>query len=130
MALMVKAQAHGDNVGWHFDGCESVVSIMLQRADEGGAFEYAPFIRDDADENYEAVQVDGACMCMGVATCISAWTCACACASLHAHPALLPCACAVRRRSSKVVSLPRRSRRCRWTQAPSTCSAGIAPSIV
>ena len=56
MALMVKAQECGDNVGWHFDGCESVVSIMLQASVEGGAFEYVPFIRSETDENYGHVQ--------------------------------------------------------------------------
>lgn len=29
---------------------------MLQKAEAGGAFEYAPFIRHDDDENYSAVQ--------------------------------------------------------------------------
>jgi hypothetical protein len=45
----------GDNHGWHFDLNDFVVSILLQAPDAGGTFDFAPNIRDDANENYPAV---------------------------------------------------------------------------
>lgn len=45
----------GDEHGWHFDGNDFVVSLLLQSAEEGGVFEFAPGIRDDGDENYDGV---------------------------------------------------------------------------
>lgn len=41
---------------WHFDGNEFTVSILVQRADAGGVFEYVPDIRRPGHENYERVQ--------------------------------------------------------------------------
>ena len=35
----------GDQLQWHFDQTDFVVSLALQDADEGGDFEVAPFIR-------------------------------------------------------------------------------------
>ena len=35
---------------WHYDGSDFVVTLKLQNADEGGEFEYAPFIRGPCDE--------------------------------------------------------------------------------
>ena len=46
----------GDQHGWHFDGNDFVVSLLLQRGEEGGAFEFAPGIRTTDDENYDAVR--------------------------------------------------------------------------
>jgi len=40
---------------WHFDGNEFTVSVLVQRADEGGIFEYVPNIRNPKEENYERV---------------------------------------------------------------------------
>ena len=47
---------------WHFDGNEFTVSILVQKADEGGVFEYVPNIRTPEAENYEHIQhiLDGA----------------------------------------------------------------------
>jgi hypothetical protein len=45
----------GDNHGWHFDLNDFVVSILLQAPKAGGTFDFAPNIRDDADENYAGV---------------------------------------------------------------------------
>ncbi|HEV7179216.1 MAG TPA: hypothetical protein VGN11_05060 [Candidatus Baltobacteraceae bacterium] len=45
----------GDQHGWHFDRNDFVVSLLLQGTEEGGVFEFAPFIRSDNDPNYEAV---------------------------------------------------------------------------
>ena len=41
---------------WHFDGNEFTVSILVQRAESGGVFEYVPDIRSPGEENYERVQ--------------------------------------------------------------------------
>ena len=45
----------GDHHGWHFDGNDFVVSLLLQNADRGGRFEYAPYVRSEDDENYDEV---------------------------------------------------------------------------
>jgi hypothetical protein len=41
---------------WHFDGNEFTVSILVQKADGGGVFEYVPDIRAHRCENFEQVQ--------------------------------------------------------------------------
>ena len=41
---------------WHFDGNEFTVSILAQKADEGGVFEYVPNIRRPDQNNYEQIQ--------------------------------------------------------------------------
>jgi len=46
----------GQYFPWHFDGNEFTVSLLVQAADEGGIFEYAPNIRRPDDECYDAVQ--------------------------------------------------------------------------
>lgn len=46
----------GDEHGWHFDGNDFVVSLLLQAAENGGAFEFAPGLRSDEDENFEGVR--------------------------------------------------------------------------
>jgi len=46
----------GDELGWHFDQSEFSVTLMIQRADRGGEFEYVPMIRSPEDERYEAVR--------------------------------------------------------------------------
>ncbi len=40
---------------WHFDGNEFTVSILAQKAEQGGVFEYVPNIRNRSAENYEAI---------------------------------------------------------------------------
>ena len=45
----------GDELQWHFDQTDFVVSLALQDADEGGDFEVAPLIRDADDERYDDV---------------------------------------------------------------------------
>ncbi len=45
----------GDCNGWHFDSTDFVVSILLQAADQGGAYHYVPNLRSDADDNLEQV---------------------------------------------------------------------------
>ncbi len=41
---------------WHFDSGNMVTTLLLQEPEGGGVFEYAPAIRTDSDENFEAVQ--------------------------------------------------------------------------
>lgn len=45
----------GQELGWHFDVSTFVVTLTLNEAERGGAFEYVPFLRSDAAENYDAV---------------------------------------------------------------------------
>jgi hypothetical protein len=46
----------GDELGWHFDQSEFSVTLMIQRAERGGDFEYVPLIRTPDDERYEDVR--------------------------------------------------------------------------
>ena len=46
----------GDELGWHFDQSEFSVTLMIQRAEEGGDFEYAPMVRTPDDERYDDVR--------------------------------------------------------------------------
>jgi hypothetical protein len=41
---------------WHFDSGTMVTTLLLQEPEAGGIFEYAPAIRSEADENFDAVQ--------------------------------------------------------------------------
>ncbi len=41
---------------WHFDGNEFTVSILVQKAESGGVFEYVPDIRAPGEENFERVR--------------------------------------------------------------------------
>jgi len=46
----------GDEHGWHFDGNDFVVSLLLQSSESGGAFEFAPNIATETEPNYDAVR--------------------------------------------------------------------------
>ena len=54
-SLNYTVMAEGDELGWHFDACELVASILLRSAEAGGAFEYIPAVRTAEDENFPAV---------------------------------------------------------------------------
>jgi hypothetical protein len=41
---------------WHFDSNEFAVSLLTQKAEEGGEFQYVPQIRTPGNENYSNVQ--------------------------------------------------------------------------
>jgi hypothetical protein len=45
----------GCQTGWHFDVATFVVTLLLQSPEGGASFEFAPFIRGDGGENYDAV---------------------------------------------------------------------------
>ena len=47
--------AQGDELGWHFDACELVASILLRPAEAGGMFQYIPAVRTADDEKFSAV---------------------------------------------------------------------------
>ena len=55
LSLTLKIAGPGDTDGWHYDGNDGVVSLLLQKPDAGGQFEYAPYIRTPNDERYDAL---------------------------------------------------------------------------
>ena len=61
-ALNLAVMRDGDELAWHYDQTDFVVSIALQSSERGGEFEVAPWIRNADDENYGAVArvLDGA----------------------------------------------------------------------
>jgi hypothetical protein len=54
-ALNLAVMAEGDELQWHFDQTDFVVSLAIQSAEVGGDFDVAPRIRSATDENYEGV---------------------------------------------------------------------------
>lgn len=54
-ALNLAVMVDGEELQWHFDQTDFVVSLALQDADRGGDFEVAPMIRSADDERYDAV---------------------------------------------------------------------------
>lgn len=46
----------GDELGWHFDDADFVVTLMLQAPESGGVFEFAPMLRREDDRNDEGVR--------------------------------------------------------------------------
>ena len=55
-ALVLQFYKPGGKLAWHFDRSKYSTILQLQAADEGGFFEAAPGIRDDENENYDAVR--------------------------------------------------------------------------
>ncbi|MGA9412927.1 MAG: hypothetical protein WBV78_21110 [Roseobacter sp.] len=53
--VIVNAAVEGNGFPWHFDTNNFTVTLALQNAERGGAFEYAPMIRSSSDENFEEV---------------------------------------------------------------------------
>lgn len=54
-ALNLAVMDDGDELQWHFDQTDFVVSLAVQPSERGGDFEVAPLLRSAADERYEAV---------------------------------------------------------------------------
>lgn len=54
-ALNLAVMGDGDELQWHFDQTDFVVSLALQDAEAGGDFEVAPQIRTADDEHYDDV---------------------------------------------------------------------------
>jgi len=46
----------GGILPWHFDSCEFTLSIMIQKPEKGGIFEYCPNIREPGNENFKEVK--------------------------------------------------------------------------
>ena len=55
-SLNISVMEEGGCQQWHFDSGNMVTTLLLQEPEGGGVFEYAPSIRSDDDENFEAVQ--------------------------------------------------------------------------
>jgi hypothetical protein len=55
-ALEIAIFEDGDELGWHFDNSEFSVTVMYAQSQAGGHFDYRPWLRDEHDENYPAVQ--------------------------------------------------------------------------
>ena len=53
--VIVNAAGEGNGFPWHFDTNNFTVTLALQNAEQGGAFEYAPMIRSSDDENFDEV---------------------------------------------------------------------------
>jgi len=53
-SLNYTVMTEGDELGWHFDACELVASILLRPPETGGTFEYIPAVRTAEDENFPA----------------------------------------------------------------------------
>jgi hypothetical protein len=54
-ALNLAVMGEGDQLQWHFDQTDFVVSLAIQSAESGGDFEVVPRIRSAADECYPDV---------------------------------------------------------------------------
>ena len=54
-ALNLAVMRTGDELQWHYDQTDFVVSLAIQPAESGGDFQVAPRIRSADDERYEAV---------------------------------------------------------------------------
>jgi hypothetical protein len=54
-ALNLAVMGDGDELQWHFDQTDFVVSLAIQTAVVGGDFEVAPLVRSKDDECYDAV---------------------------------------------------------------------------
>ena len=55
-SLNISVMNAGGCQQWHFDGGSMVTTLLLQAPEGGGVFEYAPMIRSDHDENFDAVE--------------------------------------------------------------------------
>jgi hypothetical protein len=54
-ALNLAVMRDGDELAWHFDQTDFVVSLAIQSSAAGGEFECVPMIRSASDERHEAV---------------------------------------------------------------------------
>jgi hypothetical protein len=54
-ALNLAVMGQGEQLQWHFDQTDFVVSLAIQSAESGGEFEVAPRIRSADDERYDDV---------------------------------------------------------------------------
>ncbi len=55
-AMVLQIYKPGGRLAWHFDRARFSTTLQLQKADAGGAFEAAPQIRNEDDENLTGVR--------------------------------------------------------------------------
>lgn len=55
-ALQITRFHSGEELGWHFDNSEFSITVMYQKAAQGGDFEYIPALRTKEDECYDDVR--------------------------------------------------------------------------
>jgi hypothetical protein len=53
--VIVNFVEEGGGFPWHFDTNNYTVTLAIQNGEDVGAFEYAPWLRDATDENYDGV---------------------------------------------------------------------------
>ena len=60
-ALNLAVMVEGDELQWHYDQTDFVVSLALQAPEAGGTFDVVPKLRADGDERYDqvAAAIDG-----------------------------------------------------------------------
>lgn len=54
--VIVNTAEAGNGFPWHFDTNNYTVTLAIQNAESGGAFQYSPHLRTPTDENYEGVE--------------------------------------------------------------------------
>ena len=54
-ACALSIQEAGEELPWHFDVTHFVVSLLVREPRRGGRFQYAPYLKSEADENYDGV---------------------------------------------------------------------------
>ena len=56
-AINIMYMHDGCSRAWHYDGTDTVITLLLQKAAVGGEYEFAPFIRGEekGDERFEDV---------------------------------------------------------------------------
>ncbi len=54
--VIINVVEEGQGFPWHFDTNNYTVTLAIQNAETGGAFEYAPDLRSSDDENFSAVR--------------------------------------------------------------------------
>ncbi|MGB0387240.1 MAG: HalD/BesD family halogenase [Ardenticatenaceae bacterium] len=54
-ALNIMVMDEGGELGWHYDRADFVTTILLQKPEAGGVFEFVPNLRTPDDENYSGL---------------------------------------------------------------------------
>ena len=54
-SINVKSFWEGERTNWHFDRSEFTITLLLQKPQSGGVFQYRRNLRSDSDPNYEGV---------------------------------------------------------------------------
>jgi hypothetical protein len=54
--VIVNLAEEGNGFPWHFDTNNYTVTLAIQNAERGGAFQYSPYLRTSTDENYPGVE--------------------------------------------------------------------------